>query len=366
MLDFQQGLEQKYGPLAGKPIGLAEARTALPADTVLVGWVDTRLHHAACVLHRFGDPAWVTIPGSGRDGEWTKDDEGSARRLRDAVASKVSAADWRPRAEAMAKQRLGPIESHLKAARHVIVLNSPGIAGVPVERLLTAWGKTAKPAPVVAYAPSASMFAYLAAAKLPADGPASLLALGDPAYPKAKASQEKGPPPPDHGLLVVKVQTNANADLSGVKAGDILLEYNGASLKARDDLKVVAAVGGPRQVALRLWRAGEVRSVEIAAGPLGAQLDSRLAAPVVLAQAPQPKSLPRRGPRPGSAFPEPAARSPQSPVFSPPTTLPSSWVTRRASQLCRKWPAPAGSRAFAISTSQPMGVTTPDRHTARR
>src|SRR5262249_4415973 len=37
-------------------------------------------------------------------------------------------------------------------------------------------------------------------------------------------------------------------------------------------------------VPLRLWRAGEGRTVEVAAGPLGVQLDPRPAAPVVLAQ----------------------------------------------------------------------------------
>src|SRR5262249_45139770 len=33
LLDFQQGLEQRYGPLAGQPVGLDEARAALHEDT---------------------------------------------------------------------------------------------------------------------------------------------------------------------------------------------------------------------------------------------------------------------------------------------------------------------------------------------
>src|SRR5262249_10427697 len=91
------------------------------------------------------------------------------------------------------------------------------------------------------------------------------------------------PPPPDHGLFVVKVMPNGNADLFGIKPDDVLLEYDGTPLKARADLKVVSADGGPKKVPLRLWRAGETRSVEVAAGPLGVQLDNRPAAPVVLA-----------------------------------------------------------------------------------
>jgi CHAT domain-containing protein len=90
--------------------------------------------------------------------------------------------------------------------------------------------------------------------------------------------------PPDHGLLVVQIEPNGIADLFGVRPGDILLEYNGTPLTPRADLKEVAAEGGPKPVALRLWRAGEVRPLEVAAGPLGAQLDDRPAAPIVLAQ----------------------------------------------------------------------------------
>jgi CHAT domain-containing protein len=128
------------------------------------------------------------------------------------------------------------------------------------------------------------MFAHLMKTRAPADRPATLLALGDPAYPAAQPGDDKAPTPPDHGLFVAKVVPNGNADLFGIKAGDVLLEYNGTALSTRDDLKVVAAAGGPKPVALRLWRAGEVRTVAVAAGPLGVEFDKRPAAPVVLAQ----------------------------------------------------------------------------------
>jgi CHAT domain-containing protein len=128
------------------------------------------------------------------------------------------------------------------------------------------------------------MFARLMKTRPPADRPATLLALGDPAYPAAKPGSDQAPPPPDHGLLVSKVEPNGVADLCGVQPGDVLLGYNGTPLKARDDLKEVAADGGPKSVPLRLWRAGDERTVEVAAGALGVQLDPRPAAPVLLAQ----------------------------------------------------------------------------------
>jgi tetratricopeptide (TPR) repeat protein len=284
LLDRQQALEQKYGPLAGKPATLGEVQATLADDTALVGWVDTPLHHAACVVRRSGGPAWVIIPGSGKDEAWTEDDEASARRLRDALAARAPESELRPRAEAVARQRLGPLETHLKGVKRVVVVNSPGLAGVPVEVLFAARGRKDEPGPMVSYAPSSSMFVHLVKSSPTAGAPATLLALGDPAYPAPQPGSDQAPPPPDHGLLVATVEPNGIADLFGIKADDVLLEYNGTTLKTRDDLKVVAAGGGPNKVALKLWRAGEVRPIEVAAGPLGVGLDTRPAAPVVLAQ----------------------------------------------------------------------------------
>jgi hypothetical protein len=168
----------------------------------------------------------------------------------------------------------------------MVVVNSPGLAGAPAEVLFAAAPGTSAggPGPVVAYAPSASMFAHLARSGPPAGRPATLLALGDPAYPEPKPGSEKAPPPPDHGLLVARVEPNGVADLFGVKPGDVLLDYNGTPLKARDDLRPAAAEGDSKKVQVRLWRAGEERTVEVAAGPLGVQFDPRPAAPVLLAQ----------------------------------------------------------------------------------
>src|SRR5262249_18473190 len=121
-------LEQKYGPPAGKPIGLAEARSALTEDAALVGWVDTEFRHAACVVRRSGEPAWVMIPGAGPGGAWTRDEGTLAERLRAALAARAPEGDWRPLAEALARQRLGPLDPHLKGVRRVVVVNSPGLA----------------------------------------------------------------------------------------------------------------------------------------------------------------------------------------------------------------------------------------------
>src|SRR5262249_31639243 len=152
---LQRAFETKYGPLAGQPVALDEARAALPEDAALVGWVDTEIGHAACVVRHSGEPAWVLIPGTGAKGDWTKDEEALAYRLRVALGARAPADEWRPLAEALARQRLGPVAPLLEGVRQVVVVNSPGLAGVPVEALFAARGGAGREAPVVAYAPSA-------------------------------------------------------------------------------------------------------------------------------------------------------------------------------------------------------------------
>jgi CHAT domain-containing protein/Tfp pilus assembly protein PilF len=295
LLDLQQVLETKYGPLAGKPATLNEIQAALRDDTALVGWIDTEYHLMACVVRHSGEPAWVTVPGSGPDGAWTKEDEALTGRLREALAAKGSGGDWKAPAQALATQRLAPVEPHLNGVRRVVVVNSPGLGGVPVEVLFAARAKAGEQSPVVAYAPSASMMVHLIKTKPTTGRPATLLALGDPAYAAPKPDTDKAPAPPDHGLFVTKVALNGIADLFGIKAGDVLLEYNGTALKSANDLHPVSADAGPKKFPLRRWRAGETRTVEVAAGPLGVELDKRPAAPVVLAQRAADEVLQVRG-----------------------------------------------------------------------
>jgi CHAT domain-containing protein/tetratricopeptide (TPR) repeat protein len=279
LLELQQQLEQKYGPLAGQPATLEAARAALDDTSALVGWVADR-YHSACVLRRSDDPIWVEIPGSGKDGAWTKGEEVLARRLRAALASQSS--DWSPLAAELARQRLAPLEPHLNGVKRVVVVNSPGLAGLPVEVLFAARAQDGRASPIVAYAPSASMFAYLAGKKPAQPRPDTLLAVGDPAYPESKP--EPAPPaPPSSGLFIAAVDPKGNAGARGVRSGDVMLTYDGVPLKSPADLKLAPAEGPPRKVPLHLWRHGQEQTVEVEVGRLGISYDRRLAAEVILA-----------------------------------------------------------------------------------
>jgi CHAT domain-containing protein len=282
VIELEQKLESKYRALAGQPATLEAAQKTLPEGTTLIGWIDQDPAHWVCLLHHSGDPVWVRLSGSGKDGGWTKEEQSLASRLRaelDPVSSKGNA---RTPAEALARQRLEPLKEHLKGVNRLVVVNSPGLAGVPIEVLMAARPDPAWAGITVSYAPSASMFAYLVGKPMPGDRAPTLLAVADPAYPEIK-KDIPAPTPPDAGLAIARVVPNGNADLNGIRPGDVLLAYAGTTLKVHADLKIVAPDSGPKKVPVRYWRQGLTREVEVAAGPLGVAIDNRPAKAAVLA-----------------------------------------------------------------------------------
>ena len=282
VLELEQQFDSQYGALAGQPATLEAVQKALPEGTALVGWIDQDPYHWACLLRHRGDPIWVRLPGSGKDGAWTKEEEERTQRLRAELNPETTKGRARPLAEALARQRLEPLKEHLKGVNRLVVVNSPGLAGVPVEVLMAARPDPAWDGITVAYAPSASMFAYLVSKPTARDRAPTLLALADPAYPEAK-NEAPAPTPPDAGLAITRVVPNGNADLNRIQAGDVLLTYAETTLKLHADLKTVPAEAGPMKVPVTYWREGIIREVEVAAGPLGVQIDPRPAKEVVLA-----------------------------------------------------------------------------------
>src|SRR5207237_846078 len=113
-------------------------------------------------------------------------------------------------------------------ARRLIVLPSRAMAGIPFEALLAADDTR-----TVSYAPSATVWKYLREQPRP-DRHAGLLVVGDPVYERPDESSGSKPPP-DHGLLVNVVVPGSNAATHGLKPGDVLLAYNGAALRNRED-----------------------------------------------------------------------------------------------------------------------------------
>jgi CHAT domain-containing protein len=82
-------------------------------------------------------------------------------------------------------------------------------------------------------------------------------------------------------LLVNVAIPGSNAATHDVKAGDVLLAYNGTRLSKKDDLKVVS--NGDKLVGVLVWRDGRSTLRELAPGNLGVVIDPRPAQEAIAA-----------------------------------------------------------------------------------
>jgi tetratricopeptide (TPR) repeat protein len=243
-----------------------EVQRRLPADAGLLFWLDAGKEHWGCCLRREGEPHWVRLPGGGGKGEWTAEDAALPGRVRRAAREAGSNATLHELTRRLHRQRLEPLEKHLKAqgkrppVRRLIVVPAGAMAGVPAELLA--------PDRTVSYAPSATLFARAADRRRPARL-TPLVALGDPVFDRENRTP---PPAPGHGLLLAVVLPGGAASRAGLRAGDILLAYDGARLRSLPDLRPVE---GARTVKGLVWRDGEVFPVRLQPGPLLARIDPR-------------------------------------------------------------------------------------------
>src|SRR5262249_36491425 len=60
-VELQNALDRQYQAYAGKPLPLEEVQKVLPPDTALLGWLDVRKHHWACVVRSKADPVWIKL-----------------------------------------------------------------------------------------------------------------------------------------------------------------------------------------------------------------------------------------------------------------------------------------------------------------
>jgi tetratricopeptide (TPR) repeat protein len=313
--EFEAGVERKYGAAAGRPYDLKRIQGHIPPDAALVAWldvsfrfnaVDPRSEHWACIVRRHGAPTWIKLTGSEPQGQWTEADERLPAQVVDAFTPQPDdpMTEWRGPAGRLAAQRLAPLvphlgaTGHLPAVRHLIVLTSRWMAGVPVEALNEAQPEDA-PRYTVSYAPSGTMFAWLQERRPKDRGhesePPRLLVLGDPIF-QGPASPP-APTPPDHGVLVVAVISDSNVAQSGIEPGDVLLRYGETEVAdwadlaemirerdkqtsdpARDRVDLSARAGIP----VTVWREG--RSLKLTLSPGSLVFSAKPAAEAVLAR----------------------------------------------------------------------------------
>jgi tetratricopeptide (TPR) repeat protein len=294
---FVARLEKTYGPAAGEVFDIPRIQAALGDDTALVGWIymnpagpdagERHSEHWAFLLRSQGEPVCVRLSGSGPGGAWTTKDKQLPADLR--TAAQERADGWERLARRLSRQRLGPLSKHLAAhdslpaVKHLVVLPSWVLAGVPVE--LLAEGYT------VSYAHSGTLFAHLRS--LPKVKTQGLFALADPVFASATATAEK--PLPPGGVLLTAVQPGSNAVASRLRPGDVLLTYNGKPLSSAADLAPLIAAAGDKPVPVTVWREGKTREGTVGPGKLGVVLASKSAPEAIAEQRRLDRRLSSRG-----------------------------------------------------------------------
>jgi tetratricopeptide (TPR) repeat protein len=271
---LQTELARDAADLARREVwSLERIQKQIPADAALVFWIDIDLRafpktadpngeHWGCVVRQRSTPAWVRLPGSGDKDAWVPADYQLPHHLYgDLAAGELG---WRGRARQLARQRLTPLEPHLKAhdglpaVRRLIAVPAGWMAGVPLEVLTNEY--------TISYTPSGTVFARLREQHRPLQKP-PLLALGDPNF---HLPADKPAPLPEHGLLLTLVLAGGNASKAGLRGGDVLLAYNGHKLTTLADLK--PATSGDA-VPVQVWRDGKTFQARLAPGKLGVAID---------------------------------------------------------------------------------------------
>jgi CHAT domain-containing protein/Tfp pilus assembly protein PilF len=253
LTEFEAALARTHGPVAGQVYDLAAIQKHLPADAALLGWLDIKGEPTAadpngerwaCVVRQRGTPRWVKLTGSGPKGAWTADDDHLAGRVRELLTEppRDAAPAWRDLAGRLYAQRLAPLAESLgagatlPAVRHLIVLPSPALAGVPVEALIEA-RTDRQPAYTVSYAPSGTLFAWLQEQRAKGHQPAQprLLALGDPTFARPGQSAKLSALPGTRREVEAIARLFAQSDtLLGSRASEQQLDALAASGHLRD------------------------------------------------------------------------------------------------------------------------------------
>ncbi len=200
----------------GQSRSLAQVQGALPADTALLGWVDFQalgkagedVNERWVVLVRSkGQPIWAPLKGSGSKQAWTTADSQLPEKVLSALRSRpgIDTPDWRDLARSLHRQRLEPLTAYLKEIRHVIVLPSAMMDGVPLEVLTDRH--------VFSRVSSATLFTMLRQKAKPAGS--GVLVVADPVFERPDPGKPK--PLPLGGLLLTAVVPGSNAHKAGLR-----------------------------------------------------------------------------------------------------------------------------------------------------
>ncbi|MFM7150564.1 MAG: CHAT domain-containing protein, partial [Gemmataceae bacterium] len=173
-------------------------------------------------------------------------------------------------------QRITPLLKHLDGLHTLYVVPVNWMAGIPIEPML--------PDRTISYVPSGT---FLARRGKTLDKPNTILALGDPVFPKLAETKPALSVLPPGGLLLTQVVPNGVAAKANLKPGDVLVSYAGTKLESVEQLgKLIADNAEKKEVTVEFWRESEDKVVprDVAPGRLGVILDREPAREAILAK----------------------------------------------------------------------------------
>ena len=187
---FERELAEKYTVTEGHTYPLERVQSALEPGAAIVGWLDAdvgegEIESWGYVIRDAGDVAWVACD-AGRAAASSRALRRSYARYREQLSDPSSSSAGLSRdARGLWAARLGPLLPALDGADALIVLPSGPLLGVPLETLADAEGALVCDRFAVSYAPSATVYAWLAERAHGDPGGESMLLLGDPPFTPA-------------------------------------------------------------------------------------------------------------------------------------------------------------------------------------
>lgn len=91
--------------------------------------------------------------------------------------------------------------------------------------------------------------------------------LGIAGQPVRLTERQRGADVPEHGVVIVSVQSGSPADAAGLLVGDVLLEFDGQSIESPEDLlELLVGDRIGRAARVRVLRGGEVKDAAVTVG----------------------------------------------------------------------------------------------------
>jgi CHAT domain-containing protein/Flp pilus assembly protein TadD len=186
---FRNEISEKYAVTEGQVYPLERVQASLYTSAAIIGWLDVDENRdrypAWCYVIRSSGPVhWARAPVDAREGETPNR---AIERLRLAIKSPETASLGLYRdARDVWGQRIEPVADALEGVTELVVIPSGAMIGVPVEVLMVEESLSASRV-AVSYAPSATIYAWLAEVESTREDAKTITAkgqllIGDPPF----------------------------------------------------------------------------------------------------------------------------------------------------------------------------------------